>query len=69
MPIYEYQCSQCGKIFEKLIMSGGSAASVHCDGCGSSEVHRMMSRFSASSGQGGSGGEGASCAPSPSRFT
>ncbi len=69
MPIYEYQCSQCGKIFEKLIMGSGKSASVHCDDCGSSEVHRLMSRFSACSSQGSGKGVGSSCAPSTGGFT
>ncbi len=45
MPIYEYQCEQCGHIFEKLVFSGDKEA-VDCPACKSTEVKKMMSACS-----------------------
>jgi putative FmdB family regulatory protein len=41
MPIYEYQCSACGKEFEELVF-GDEAPS--CPSCGSGETGKLMSR-------------------------
>jgi putative FmdB family regulatory protein len=43
MPIYEFDCRQCGARFEELIPVGGSAA---CPRCGSEEVERRFSPIS-----------------------
>ena len=35
MPIYEYRCEKCGKVYEKLILtSSHKEVDVICDGCG-----------------------------------
>lgn len=70
MPIYEYKCSKCGRRFEKLIMGSHQAEGVRCDACGSDEVHRLISPFSASSTRpGSSAGEGSSCGPAAGGFS
>ncbi|MFC1500856.1 zinc ribbon domain-containing protein [Elusimicrobiota bacterium] len=45
MPIYEYKCRKCNKVFEKLTLSQGDAK-VECDSCGSSDVEKIFSSFS-----------------------
>ena len=49
MPIFEYVCKKCGNRFEKLQKSGiGEESS--CPDCGSAEVKRELSAFSAGTG-------------------
>jgi putative FmdB family regulatory protein len=40
MPIYEFECEECGARFEELMASGGAAA---CPGCGSDRTRRLLS--------------------------
>jgi putative FmdB family regulatory protein len=42
MPIYEYKCGQCGRIFELLIRS--KSQKPHCKHCESTELKRLVSR-------------------------
>jgi len=42
MPIYEYKCLECGKVFEFFDKDGKDKPECpHCDG----KVKRLMSRF------------------------
>jgi putative FmdB family regulatory protein len=41
MPLYEYQCEPCDRIFETLIR--GSSDVARCPGCGSIEVAKLLS--------------------------
>jgi putative FmdB family regulatory protein len=41
MPIYEYQCNACGKVFEELLIT--SRDCVWC-ACGSNDLTKLMSR-------------------------
>jgi putative FmdB family regulatory protein len=41
MPIYEFDCSECGARFDELV--AGEAAVVACPKCGSSRVSRRIS--------------------------
>jgi len=68
MPIYEYQCRQCGTEFERIRPMERSDEGAPCPECGSPEVRRCLSlfaSFSRSEGEtralGGGGGCG-SCA-------
>jgi putative FmdB family regulatory protein len=45
MPIFEYVCGKCGKLFEKLIL-GRSQESPACPHCGSKQVEQKFSTFS-----------------------
>ncbi len=47
MPIYEYECSQCGHRFEELVF--GSEEGVQCPKCGDNKVERLLSAFSCGS--------------------
>lgn len=44
MPIYEYQCSKCGAVFEKLVVS--ASAPMKCDKC-NGKAERQLSVFAA----------------------
>jgi putative FmdB family regulatory protein len=44
MPIYEYECRQCGRRFQKLIMNAQEEASLCCTGCGGHKLGRLISR-------------------------
>ena len=43
MPIFEYQCGECGAKFERIV--GSSAAVVTCKHCASDNVHQLLSVF------------------------
>jgi putative FmdB family regulatory protein len=44
MPIYEFECDECGERFEELVAAGAEA--VACPGCGSERTRRLMSSVS-----------------------
>ncbi|MBN1484032.1 MAG: zinc ribbon domain-containing protein [Chloroflexia bacterium] len=46
MPIYEYRCPSCRGRFSKLVLRVGQPDEVRCPRCGSTEVERLISRFS-----------------------
>lgn len=56
MPLYEYQCRSCGKIFELLRWINDADRDLECPGCHSKKVDRQLSTFSA--GSCGSGSRG-----------
>jgi putative FmdB family regulatory protein len=43
VPIYEFECEECGERFEELVAAG--AESVPCAACGSARTRRLMSGF------------------------
>ena len=44
MPIFEYLCSSCGRIFEKLVL--GRDTSIECPSCPGAAVEKQFSAFS-----------------------
>lgn len=56
MPLYEYRCSRCDRLFEELVVSGDQE--VACPDCGSAELEREFSTFSSGGGCRPSGGFG-----------
>ena len=48
MPIYDYKCEKCGKIFELLVLKGTVPA---CTGCKSKKVEQQISTFAVASDQ------------------
>ncbi len=58
MPLYEYRCADCEHEFETLV-SAGRADQATCPACGTGEVRRLLSLFSAPRGSGGVGGASA----------
>jgi putative FmdB family regulatory protein len=58
MPLYEYRCDRCDRVFEVLVRRPGDAE-VTCSECGG-PVEKLLSRFAVSGG-----GEPASCPAAP----
>ncbi len=52
MPIFEYDCTECGETFEKLVRSHNYNAHVEkvsCPTCGSVKTRKKLSTFAAKS--------------------
>jgi len=45
MPIYEYQCTQCGEKFEVRQAIGEGSSSLNCPRCHASNPKRLFSSF------------------------
>jgi putative FmdB family regulatory protein len=45
MPLYEYECQRCGRLFDARRGIDESEAGVECPTCGAKEVKRVFSRF------------------------
>ncbi|MGQ9679059.1 MAG: FmdB family zinc ribbon protein [bacterium] len=45
MPIREFCCSSCGRIFEELIRHENEEKNLVCPNCGSSGIRRVFSVF------------------------
>ncbi len=54
MPIYEYECKKCGKIFDAYQRLGEKGEDLKCPVCGAEKPTKKVSSFS-SCGSGGSG--------------
>jgi putative FmdB family regulatory protein len=46
MPVYEYKCSNCGKVFEITCHLRERDQLAVCPGCGSKKVEPVFSSFS-----------------------
>jgi putative FmdB family regulatory protein len=55
MPIFEYLCTACGNLFEK-VMKSGENGEPDCPKCGSSNVEKQLSSFAAPAGASPAGG-------------
>ena len=44
MPIYEYQCNDCQRIFQQLIMGKADEKNLKCPECGVNDLKRLISR-------------------------
>jgi putative FmdB family regulatory protein len=45
MPIYEFRCKKCKKIFESLVLSPKEEETVSCPKCGTKGGEKLMSVF------------------------
>ena len=46
MPLFEFTCSKCGKVFEELLtLADLESAAVACPDCGSNDVQRGLSEL------------------------
>jgi putative FmdB family regulatory protein len=63
MPIFEFECLECGAVFEKLVRTTNSEPEVACPRCGARELEEKLSTF-ASPAKGGFPGSSGGCAPS-----
>lgn len=62
MPLFEFECLECGARFEKLIRTAGADPEVACPKCGGRRVEEKFSTFS-SAATGGSAVPFKGCAP------
>jgi putative FmdB family regulatory protein len=46
MPIYEYQCNECEREFQQLILNRNETKGIACRFCKSRKLTRLVSRFS-----------------------
>lgn len=49
MPIYEYKCKSCGKIFDALVSVNDSDKKIKCEHCGSKKTAKLISGFAVKS--------------------
>lgn len=63
MPIFEYQCQECGYIFEKFQIVRHHTTLPPCPRCQTATTRQLLSRFSSPSS------DGANIACAPSAFT
>ena len=61
MPIYEFQCRECGEKFERLCKISDKENEITCPKCGKKAAERQLSRFATVS----SGSSDANCVPGP----
>jgi len=68
MPIYEFECKNCGNIFEYLCLKSSDKEQACCPLCGRKETDLLLSAFSSMSSINSQGGEArsssSSCSPS-----
>ena len=43
MPLYEYRCSTCGEVFEKMVRWSEADRSPACPKCASPDTHKKIS--------------------------
>ncbi len=48
MPLYEYRCAACGKVFEQLRRMADADRDLICPECASGRVGRLLSTFATS---------------------
>ncbi len=64
MPLYEFDCSECGTAFERLVRRADAVSEVVCPVCGSAKVNEKVSAFaSISKGANATTSSSSSCAP------
>jgi len=49
MPIYEYRCPSCGRLFERFERVARENATARCPDCGGDDARRVPSRFASAS--------------------
>ncbi len=45
MPIYEYLCPKCNRVFQFLVRNIATAKEAYCPKCGNLDMKKMMSKF------------------------
>ncbi|HVP57303.1 MAG TPA: zinc ribbon domain-containing protein [bacterium] len=51
LPIFEYECAKCRKVFE-VLSAGGASKRLKCPRCSSTRVKRLFSGFAVISSKG-----------------
>lgn len=62
MPLFEFECLECGASFEALVRKAGEISDVKCPACEGRKLEEKVSSFAAVSKAGASGDS--NCAPS-----
>ncbi|MBI5480661.1 MAG: zinc ribbon domain-containing protein [Deltaproteobacteria bacterium] len=62
MPIYEFRCTDCGHVFEELVLRSSDQQDPTCPRCGVSRVERVLSACCVGRG-GGAASVASSCVP------
>ena len=55
MPLFEYQCRDCGHVFEVFTQRRESLTALKCPACGKMKVERVLSSFAGASSKGSCG--------------
>ncbi|MCD6306627.1 MAG: zinc ribbon domain-containing protein [Deltaproteobacteria bacterium] len=55
MPIFEFRCTACGEVFEKLLMGSDVDADMTCPKCKCETIERVLSRTNYAMGVGPGG--------------
>jgi len=50
MPLYEYECGNCGRKFEELVRASAVGHQPACPGCGKTSTRRLISSCRANVG-------------------
>jgi putative FmdB family regulatory protein len=58
MPLFEYRCQGCGRVFEVFTQRRELGAAPTCPACGKTEAERVLSSFSGKVGDTGGCGTG-----------
>jgi putative FmdB family regulatory protein len=61
MPIYEYQCEECGERFELFVRSPSRQIEPICPKCGGQKVKKSVSLFGVAGTHGGTSAD--ACSP------
>ncbi len=65
MPLYEYECKECGEKFEKMVRFSEAGQNPACPACHSPDTHKKISSFaSLGSSLGGGSVSASSCGSS-----
>jgi putative FmdB family regulatory protein len=64
MPLYEFDCLDCGESFEKLVRSVSAINQVVCPTCGQPHVQKKLSMFASGGSKSGSTSVSSSAASS-----
>lgn len=69
MPLYEYECKDCGSTFEKMVRFSEADQAPVCPSCESQNTKKKISVFASLGGGGYNGGSGGSNCGSSGSFT
>lgn len=61
MPLYEYRCGSCSRVFEAYKRPSDDASEERCPACGGESARAGVSLVSARTGSSGAPGGGKSC--------
>ena len=63
MPLYEYQCSSCGEVFDKLVRFSEADKLPTCPKCGEKNTRKKISAGAVIGASSGGSGSSGACVP------